>query len=216
MEKVNAASLPDDAKRKEWLKTLNVYKWPILIIVILAYMMISFSRGAPAIMGPGLMKDLNLSAAEWGLVGLSFFWAYALVNAPAGAIMDKIGPRICVLVSLLLIAIGCFAFSIAQGLGMIILGRVLVAVGSGALMMSGIKLISSWFTEKEFPFYYGLYVGIGGFWQRFGHSAAEFPDEQLWLAHVFCLYCRRHSFDDGRYVCCRKKPASRCGPSHSE
>lgn len=163
MESVNGTTGADEAKRKEWLRILNAYKWPILILVIIAYMMIAFSRGAPAIMGPGLMKELNIGAAEWGLVGLAFFWAYALVNAPAGAIMDKIGPRICVLASLLLIAAGCFFFSIAQGLGMIILGRVLVAVGSGALMMSGIKLISSWFTEKEFPFYYGLYVGIGGF-----------------------------------------------------
>lgn len=174
MDKLNTTSLPSEAQRLEWLKILNRYKWPILVIVIFAYIMISFSRGAPAIMGPALLKDLHLTASQWGLVGLVFFWAYAFVNAPAGAIMDKFGPRICVITSLLLIAVGCFFFSIAEGLGMVLLGRGLVAVGSGALMMSGIKLISSWFTVKEFPFYYGLYVGIGGLGSFFATGPLNF------------------------------------------
>ncbi|HOV80252.1 MAG TPA: MFS transporter [Bacillota bacterium] len=149
--------------REAMISKLKRYQWPLYAIVLLAYMLISFSRGAPAIMGPELIKDLSLNAAQWGLVGLTFFWAYALANAPSGGVIDAIGPRKSLLLCLLLIVLGCFVFSAGQTLGMVILGRVLVAVGSAGLMLAGIKLISSWFTVRQFPLYYGCYVGIGGF-----------------------------------------------------
>ncbi|HEY3426870.1 MAG TPA: MFS transporter [Negativicutes bacterium] len=151
-----------DLNKEAMIRKLKQNQFPLYVIVVLAYMLIAFSRGAPAIMGPDLIKDLQLTAAQWGLVGLAFFWTYAIGNAPSGAIADIVGPRKTVLACLLLLAGGCYIFSAAQSLTMVIVGRMVVAVGTAGLMIAGIKLISSWFTVKQFPLYYGGYLGLGG------------------------------------------------------
>lgn len=151
-----------DMNKDALIRKLKQNQIPLYIIVVVAYMLIAFSRGAPAIMGPELIKDLQLTASQWGLVGLAFFWAYAIGNAPSGAVVDIVGPRKTLLACLLLLVIGCYVFSAAHSLTMVIVGRMIVAVGTAGLMIAGIKLISSWFTVKQFPLYYGGYLGFGG------------------------------------------------------
>lgn len=169
------------------LRKLRKYQIPIYIIVVIAYMLIAFSRGAPAIMGPTLIEDLHLTAAQWGLVGLVFFWAYAIANAPSGAIADILGPRKCVLFCLILIALGCFAFGAAESLGMILAGRLLIGMGTAGLMMAGIKLISSWFTVRQFSLYYGGYLGLGGLGSVFATAPLQLMMDQFGWRGAFLI-----------------------------
>ncbi len=140
---------------------LKKYQWPMYVVVILAYILSPFSRGAPAIMGPELIRDMNLDAAQFGLLGLSFFWTYALSNAPAGAVIDKIGPRRGLMISLLLTGIGSLAFSIAEAFWVVIVGRMLVSMATAGIFICGIKIMSSWFTVKQFPQLNGIFLGMG-------------------------------------------------------
>ena len=91
------------------LEKLKKYQWTMYAIICIAYMLSPFCHQAPAVMGPELISDLKLDAAQFGLLGLTFFWAYAIANAPAGAIIDWVGSRIGLVLSLLVTAIGSFA-----------------------------------------------------------------------------------------------------------
>ncbi len=142
-------------------KKLFKLQWPIYIIMVLAYLLTPFSRQALAVMMPELSKDLALDATQVGLIGLAYFWVYAVFNAPAGGLLDKIGVRLGVTINVALIGIGSFLFSIGTSLAFIIIGRCIIAVGCAGLMTAGVKAISSWFTSKQFPGLYGLWMALG-------------------------------------------------------
>ncbi|TWH45666.1 MFS transporter [Sporomusa sp. KB1] len=143
------------------LEKLKKYQWTMYAIICIAYMLSPFCRQAPAVMGPDLIRDLKLDAAQFGLLGLTFFWAYAIANAPAGAIIDRVGSRIGLVLSLLVTAIGSFIFSMAESLAMIVVGRMLVAVSLAGIFIAGVKIISSWFSAKQFATINGIYMGFG-------------------------------------------------------
>src|ERR1700709_1879657 len=67
-------------------------------------------RSTLAIANPLIRHDLGLSIAEMGLLLSAFLWAYAAFQLPAGALVDRLGPR-------RLLGAGIFVWSLAQALG---------------------------------------------------------------------------------------------------
>ena len=147
--------------KEQMTSQLKKYQWPMYIIIVLSYMLVPFTRGAPAVMGPELIKDLSLDASQFGLMGLTFFWTYALANFPAGSLVDRFGPQKSLVFSLLMTAIGCFMFSAAQSFSMVVIGRMITAISAAGIFISGVKLITFWFTTKQFPGLYGIWMGLG-------------------------------------------------------
>ena len=50
-------------------------------------------RSAVAVGNPEIRADLHLSYAQMGLLLSAFAWAYGLAQLPAGATVDRLGPR---------------------------------------------------------------------------------------------------------------------------
>lgn len=140
---------------------LKTTRWPMYILVVIGYMMTPFHRMAPAIMGPDLMKELGLSAVDFGALGLTFMVAFALAQAPCGILLDRLGARRGVTLVLLLTAIGAFMFSTAQSLTMIIIARAVIAVALGGFLIGGAKIISQWFTTSQYPVMWAMFMGFG-------------------------------------------------------
>ncbi len=67
-------------------------------------------RSTLAVANPLIRHDLGLSIAEMGLLLSAFLWAYAAFQLPAGALVDRIGPR-------KLLGLGIFIWSLAQAGG---------------------------------------------------------------------------------------------------
>jgi sugar phosphate permease len=146
--------------KEKALSQLKKYRLPILIVVILAFMLTPFNRQAPAVMGPELIKDLGLNAVDFGLMGLSFMWAYALMNAPLGNLLDQFGVRRGLSVLLIMIGLGSFIFCAAQTFLVAVIGRIIVAIAVAGCFIAGVKVITNWYSAKEFPSIYGLYLGL--------------------------------------------------------
>ena len=64
-------------------------------------------RSTLAIANPLIRHDLGLSIADMGLLLSAFLWAYAAFQLPAGALVDRLGPR-------KLLGAGIFIWSLAQ------------------------------------------------------------------------------------------------------
>ena len=64
-------------------------------------------RSTLAIANPLIRHDLGLSIADMGLLLSAFLWAYAAFQLPAGALVDRLGPR-------KLLGLGIFIWSLAQ------------------------------------------------------------------------------------------------------
>ena len=147
--------------KEEMLSNLKTARWPMYILVIIGYMLTPFHRTAPAIMGPDLMKELSLSAVDFGSLGLTFMVAFALAQAPCGILLDRLGACRGVTIVLLLTAIGSLMFSMAHSLTMIIIARAIIAAALGGFLIGGAKIISQWFTTSEYPVMWAMFMGFG-------------------------------------------------------
>ncbi len=157
----------DNNKQKQ-IKRLKMLQWPMYIIAILAYMLTMFHRMTPSIMGPDLMKDLQLTAITFGFMGLAFTWVYAIAQAPIGTILDRIGARKGLTAILILCGIGAIVFSVANNFAVLVIGRVILALAVSGFLIGGAKVTSAWFTSAQYPVLWGLFMGLGSLGSVFG------------------------------------------------
>ncbi len=133
----------------------------IFALFTCAYFLSYFYRSANAIIAPDLRSELNLSAADLGLMTSVFFASFALMQLPLGRLLDRFGVR-WVTPTLLLAAIaGSAVFSFADSLSDLLLARILIGIGMSAVLMGAMKIISQLFSTKQFASLTGLLVGIG-------------------------------------------------------
>jgi len=147
--------------QEQMIGKLKSLRWPMFIIVCLGYMFTPFHRMAPAIMGPELIKDLSLSAVDFGLLGMTFTWAFAIAQFPMGAIIDKWGARQGMAIVLIVTAVGSVMFSFAQSLAMVIVGRAIIGAALAAFLICGAKITAAWYTSKDYAPMWGLFMGLG-------------------------------------------------------
>jgi len=95
-----------------------------------------------------------------------------------GSLVDRFGPRIVFGTLLMLGALPCWAFAMANTFEQLAVTRLLLGfVGAGFVV--GIRLIGEWFPAREV----GLAEGVYGGWGNFGSAAAAFtlPTIALWF-----------------------------------
>ena len=120
-----------------------------------------FQRVAPTIMALPIMQTFHLNHASFALMSSLYLYAYALSQLPAGVILDKYGPKLCLSLSALGVALGTLLFSETQSLIFLGLGRILVGIGSAFAFIGCLKLATQWFEGKIFGIIVGLTSLIG-------------------------------------------------------
>lgn len=147
--------------KEEIYGKMKSMRLPMFIMVCLCYMFTPFHRMAPAIMGPDLMKELNLTAVDFGSLGLTFMVAFAVAQAPCGILLDRLGPRKGMTIVLMMTAVGSFMFSTAQSLLMINVARAIIALALGGFLIGGAKIVSQWYTTSQYPVLWAMFMGFG-------------------------------------------------------
>ncbi|MCG3211244.1 MAG: hypothetical protein FOGNACKC_04883 [Anaerolineae bacterium] len=133
----------------------------IFILFTLAYFLSYFYRSANAVIAPDLASQMNLDAAQLGLMTSLFFAAFALAQIPVGIGLDRWGSR-WVTPGLMLAGVaGSLLFAGATSFGVLALGRALIGLGMGGILMGSFKAFSQWFPGHRFATVSGLLVGIG-------------------------------------------------------
>lgn len=126
-----------------------------------AYFLSYFFRSANAVIAPDLTQALSLNAADLGLMTSLFFAGFTLVQIPVGVGLDRLGPRWVTPGLMLVAALGSLLFAVATGFEMLAIGRALIGLGMGAVLMGALKAFSLWFSPRHFATLSGLLVGIG-------------------------------------------------------
>src|SRR3954466_5031312 len=113
-------------------------------------------RATPAVANPLIREDLGLNVAEMGLLLSAFLWAYAFSQLPAGALVDRVGPR-------RLLGIGLTLWSLAQAAAGLVtsvfhfaIARVLLGIGESPQFTSGVRVVRDWFNVRERAFGSGI------------------------------------------------------------
>jgi predicted MFS family arabinose efflux permease len=114
-----------------------------------------------ALLAPHLARDLALTADRMGFAAASYFVAFALMQLPTGLLLDRFGPRRTAAGLTVLAVAGCAIFALAQSFAALVLGQVLMGIGTAAGFMGGVVVCARWFAPRRFATMSGLMLGIG-------------------------------------------------------
>lgn len=147
-----------------------------------------FYRASNAVIASQLQKDLSLTPEQLGMVGASFFYAFAFTQIPLALFLDRLGARFIMTALTLAGSTGALIFGLAAGLNNAMIGRALLGFGMAANLMGSLKLFTQWFSPREFATMSGLLVAAG----TLGNIAASTPLALLvasigWRASFICV-----------------------------
>ena len=95
-----------------------------------AYFLSYLYRTVNSVVGPVIAEELQLGAAELGLLTSAYFIMFAGVQLPLGLALDRYGPRRVQAVLLLFAALGAAVFGLGGSMAELVAGRVLIGLGA--------------------------------------------------------------------------------------
>lgn len=133
----------------------------VLLPFAAGYFLSYLFRTVNAVIAGDLMAELNLSAADLGLLTSVYFLVFAAVQLPLGTLLDRFGPGLVQSVLMLFASAGALIFSSADGLVGLVIGRAFIGLGVAVALMAGIKAVGMWFPPDRLALATGWLVTLG-------------------------------------------------------
>ncbi|HEY0182181.1 MAG TPA: MFS transporter, partial [Rhodopila sp.] len=127
-----------------------------LAILVLSGTVNYLDRATLAVANPLIREDLGLNVAQMGVLLSAFLWAYAFSQLPAGAMVDRIGPRWLLGAGLTLWSGAQIIAGMVSGIAQFAAARVLLGIGESPQFTSGVRVVRDWFNVRERAFGIGL------------------------------------------------------------
>lgn len=124
-------------------------RWRLATMVTLAIAISYLDRQAFPVAVAAIERDIPLSNTAFGALGSCFLLAYAVMYAGGGALVDRLGTRRGFLVIMIFWSLACASHSLAMGVGMLAVSRLLLGAGEGGGFPAATKVIAEWFPVGE-------------------------------------------------------------------
>lgn len=145
-------------------------KWIIFIVVSFGYVLVYFHRFCAGVVAQDMMIDLSAGGTLIGLLGALYFYPYAVMQLPAGVLSDTMGARKTITIFLIFAVAGSLIMGLSANIGMALVGRILVGIGVSMVFVPTMKILTKWFTEKEFAILTGVFIALGSVGTLFATS----------------------------------------------
>lgn len=143
-----------------------------IVALILAYVLSQFYRAFLAVMSPALTADLGVSPADLADASGLWFLAFAAMQIPVGAALDRVGPR---WTTFVLFAIGggggAALFAVADSAFDVKAAMVLIGIGCSPVLMAAYYIFARQFSPAVFGTLAGIAIGVGSL----GNIASSMP-----------------------------------------
>jgi MFS family permease len=159
----------------------------VLLPFAAGYYLSYLFRSINALIASDLVAELNISAADLGLLTSVYFLVLATVQLPFGTLLDRYGPKTIQSALLLLASTGALIFALADGLVGLIIGRALLSLGVALGLMAGFKAIVLWFPEDRVVLANGWYVMLGALGAVTATAPAEFIVQSVGWRGLFAI-----------------------------
>jgi DHA2 family multidrug resistance protein len=135
-----------------------LYKWHVMVIVMIGTMMATLDTSIVNVSIPRIMSDfgVNVDDIEWVLTG--YMISFASLMPLTAWIRDRIGYKTLYLSSLFVFTAGSLLCGLSPNLASLIVSRVIQALGGGAIMPTGMAMITEVFPPED----RGKAMGIWG------------------------------------------------------
>jgi MFS family permease len=138
-------------------------------------------RVIPSAITNELLRDFGTNTATLGFMSSLFYYAYALMQIPAGLLGDRFGPRRMLFVAAIICACALILMSYTQTIVGIGVSRFLIGIACSFGYIGPLMLASRWFDNKSFAFITGIIQAIGCIGAILGTSPiAYFAQTHSW------------------------------------
>jgi len=121
----------------------------VLGLLVVSVTINYLDRGALSVAAPLLTRELELSAAQMGLLLSSFFWTYATFQLVAGWLVDRFPVKWVYAIGYLVWSLATAAVGIASGLPELLLARFVLGMGESVAYPACSKIIVTAFKESQ-------------------------------------------------------------------
>ena len=116
---------------------------------------------SPSVMTTHLMSEYHIDGTQLGNLAACYFYAYLIMQIPAGILVDRFGPRKVTTIAIAICALGTIIFSSSEELFVAQIGRFLTGLGAAFAALNCLKLTANWFPAHRFAFMAGLMMTLG-------------------------------------------------------
>jgi MFS family permease len=133
-------------------------KWFVVVLLALGMVIAYVDRAnlSAVLALKGLHDWLPLNNADRGYLNSAFFWSYAVLQIPAGWLVDRYGPKRPYAIGFALWTLASAAAGMVHGFSQLVVSRLALGVGESATTAASLRWIRLNCSEKE----RGLATGI--------------------------------------------------------
>ncbi len=144
------------------------YAWIILFIVYLASVAAAFNQQKVPPILPVLMEEFQMNLSLAGGLMSVFSLTGVILALPTGFILQRIGPKLTVLVAVGSLVVGSTLGAIATTAAFLLTSRVIEGIGLGLIAVAAPAIIAMWFPADR----QGAPLGIWATWVPLGAISA--------------------------------------------
>ncbi|MFI2957917.1 MFS transporter [Priestia sp. JSM ZJ58] len=136
-------------------------RWFVLLMLFFGAVINFADKSIIGLAAVPIMKEMNLSYAEWGLVGSSYYWLYPITGIFGAAWADRIGAKKVLGFLMLTWAFLQFGVLAIAALPLLVIYRILLGAFEGPFSPVAYNHADKWFPPKQRGFANSIVVAGG-------------------------------------------------------
>lgn len=140
------------------------FRWVILLFITLIYFIQFVDRVIISLASEPIMEEFGFSASQWGVIMSAFFWGLVPFSIIAGLAADRFGSKKVFLLGATFWSLFTAGTTLAFNYVSFLIARFLFGVGEGPSLSNGVRIVTNWFSPREYSFalgvaFAGVYLG---------------------------------------------------------
>lgn len=115
----------------------------------------------PGLMMQEIMLQFSIEAGSFGMLAAFYYYGYAGMQIPMALLLDKFGARCIVFGFALLCGLGALLFTYTTSFYLALLSRFLIGAGSAVGFLGVSKVVSEWFSSRQYSKMIGFSFSVG-------------------------------------------------------
>jgi ACS family D-galactonate transporter-like MFS transporter len=135
-------------------------RWAIIGVLSAGMIIAYVSRSALSVplALPAFINSFHLSLTDRGVLNSAFFWTYAVLQMPAGWLVDRYGVKFPYFLGFTLWCLASASTALTRSIPQLIMVQVLLGIGQAVVVPSSYRWIRYHFAEKERGLAVALYM----------------------------------------------------------
>jgi MFS family permease len=124
-------------------------RWVIAILLGSGILINYIDRLSISVIQTPLSHEFGLSATQFGVLSSAFLWSYAIMQIPAGVLLDRWGVKKVWAAGAVLWTVASVMTALASGAWMVIVARIFLGIAEAPAFPGAMKATGIWFPRHE-------------------------------------------------------------------